>query len=154
MSKYYSDLVSNPNLAGYTLPQYVRAGPEFVENNYLTRQILGQYTGALELKHLDYAREFIRRKVVVGLARDLPTSAAVFHQVFNWNDADEAMASHEGCYSDIFHALSDKAPPSIEEGSEGWKLLVAQNWFDLKVYEYVEFLFDEQLKQLDVKPLA
>lgn len=154
ISKYYSDLVSNPNLAGYTLPQYVRGGSDYVENNYLTRQILGQYTGALELKHLDYAREFIRRKVVVGLARDLPTSAAVFHKVFNWNEEDGTMASHQGCYRDIFHALSDKSPPSIEEGSEGWKLLVAQNWFDLKVYEYIEFLFDEQLKLMDVSSLA
>ena len=26
-------------------------------------------------------------------------------------------------------------------GEEGWKLLVAQNWFDLKVQEYAESLF-------------
>lgn len=155
VSKYYSDLISNPNIAGYTLPQYVRTqGSEYVENNYLTRHILGQYTGVLELKHLDYAREFLRRKVVVGLAKDLPTSAAVFHKVFDWNGEDDTMPSREGCYTDIFNALSDKSPPTIEEGSEGWKLLVAQNWYDLKVYEYIEFLFGEQLKQLDITPLV
>jgi hypothetical protein len=115
---------------------------------------LGQYTGVLELKHLDYAREFLRRKVVVGLARDLPTSGAIFNKVFIWNEEDETMSSREGCYRDIFHALSDKSPPAIEEGSEGWKLLVAQNWFDLKVYEYIEYLFEEQLKKIDVKLIA
>jgi len=36
----------------------------------------------------------------------------------------------------------------VEEGSEGWKLLVAQNWFDLKLYEYVEHLFQLQIDQL------
>ena len=122
-----------------------------MENNYLTRHILGQYTGVLELKHLDYAREFLRRKVIVGLARDLPTSAAIFQKIFDWNSGDDA-TMNESCYKDIFYALSDKTPPSIEEGSEGWKLLVAQNWFDLKVYEYIEFLYDEQLKQLDISP--
>ena len=114
VSKYYSDLVSNPSLAGYTLPQYVRTqGSQFVENNYLTRHILGQYTGVLELKHLDYAREFLRRKVIVGLARDLPTSAAIFQKIFDWNSGDDA-TMNESCYKDIFYALSDKTPPSIE----------------------------------------
>ena len=36
----------------------------------------------------------------------------------------------------------------MEEGSEGWKLLVAQNWFDLKVYEYAEHLFQLQVDEL------
>ena len=179
VSKYYSDLVSHPNLgkfpflvikdrayflsysmplfhyiAGYTLPQYVRAqGSRYVQNNYITRNILGQYTGVLDLKHLDYAREFLRRKVIVGLARDLSTSAAIFNRVFGWNETDDNNASNDGCYRDIFHALSDKTPPTIEEGSEGWKLLVAQNWYDLKVYDYIEHLFEQQLNHLNTKPL-
>ncbi|KAL3798069.1 hypothetical protein HJC23_012360 [Cyclotella cryptica] len=156
ISKYYSDLSSDPTVAGFTLPQYVRSGGSHVENNYLTRYLSGQYSGTLSLEHLDYAREFLRKKVVIGLARDLPTSASVFNRVFQWNttspDQNQMMSSVDDCYENIFNALSDKTPPAIEEGSEGWKLLVAQNWFDLKVYEYIEYLFDKQLKQLNISP--
>jgi hypothetical protein len=143
-------------VAGFTLPQYVRSGGSHVENNYITRYLSGQLLGTLGIEHLDYAREFLRKKVVIGLARDLPTSASVFNHIFQWNttftDQNQVMSSTDDCYENIFNALSDKARPTIEEGSEGWKLLVAQNWFDLKVYEYIEYLFDEQLKQLNISP--
>jgi hypothetical protein len=150
VSKYYSDLVSDPNVAGFTLPQYVRSGSH-VENNYLTRYMSDHYEGQLTTEHLDQAREFMRRKLVVGLATDLPTSAMLFNIVFGWNqtlaDDGRTFLPPDECYNNVFNALSDNSPPAIEEGSEGWKLLMAQNWFDLKVYEYAEYLFHEHLKE-------
>ena len=139
-----------------TLPQYVRSGGHRVENNYLTRYLSGRYGGKLDVSHLDIAREFLRRKFVVGLASDLPASANLFTHAFGWNNtaAILGLENVDLCYESIFGALSDKSPPSVEEGSEGWKLLVAQNWFDLKVYEYGEHLFQEQVEQLKMKNAA
>lgn len=150
ISKYYSVVASDPEMAGLTLPQYVRSGGQRVENNYLTRYLSGQYGGRLTRKHLDIAREFLRRKFVVGLARDLPATSNLFSHVFGWNNtaAILGLENVDLCYSNIYSALTDKAPPTVEEGSEGWKLLVAQNWFDLKIYEYVEHLFQMQVDQL------
>ena len=120
-----------------------------MENNYLTRYLSGRYGGNLMLYHLDIAREFIRRKFVVGLASDLPTTADMFSYVFGWNNSTNLGQENVYlCYNNIYSALSRKPPPMVQEGSEGWKLLIAQNWFDLKLYEYVEHLFKLQLDQL------
>jgi hypothetical protein len=149
ISKYYADLASDPEVAGLTLTQYIRQGGQRVQNNYLTRYLSGRYGGKLEVWHLDVAREFMRRKFVVGLARDLPATTNLFINVFGWNNT--AATNADLCYHNIFNALSDSSPPSVDEGSEGWKLLVSQNWFDLKVYEYAEHLFQQQIEQLKAK---
>ncbi|KAL7541293.1 hypothetical protein ACHAXR_010792 [Thalassiosira sp. AJA248-18] len=150
ISKYKADLGSDPEVAGMTLPQYVRSGGLRVENNYLTRYLSGRYGGKLRVHDLDLARELLRRKFVVGLANDLPATANLFSHVFGWNHtaATLGVENVDICYNAIFDALSDKAPLSVEEGSDGWKLLVAQNWFDLKLYEYAEHLFQLQVDQL------
>mmetsp|Transcript_24113 Transcript_24113/g.43439 ORF Transcript_24113/g.43439 Transcript_24113/m.43439 type:complete len:220 (+) Transcript_24113:1568-2227(+) len=150
ISKYYADLAFDPDVAGMTLPQYVRSGGHRVENNYLTRYLSGRYGGKLTVHHLDVAREFLRRKFIVGLSRDMPVTANLFSHVFGWNHtvASLGLSNVDLCYNDIFDSLSTKSPPSIEEGTEGWKLLVAQNWFDLKIYEYAEHLFQLQVDQL------
>lgn len=160
VSKYYSDLASDPEVAGMSLTQYVRSGKSRVENNYLTRFLTGQYGGALGVHHMDVARECLRRKFVIGLASDLPGTVRVFDHVFQWSGSNETAlelggaANVHACYDNILSALSDKSPPAVEEGSEGWKLLVAQNWFDMKVYEYAEYLFQQQLDQLDYPPVS
>ncbi|KAL7547491.1 hypothetical protein ACHAWF_010784 [Thalassiosira exigua] len=143
ISKYYADVASDPEVSGMTLSQYVRAGGHRVENNYLTRYLSGRYGGKLEVKHLNLAREFLRRKFLVGLASDLPATANLFTRVFGWNATAASLGLEhvDLCYNSIYNAL-------VEEGSEGWKLLVAQNWFDLKVYEYAEHLFQLQVDEL------
>jgi hypothetical protein len=153
ISKYYADLASDPEVSGLTLPQYIRQGSHRVENNYLTRHLSGRYGGKLEVFHLDVAREFLRRKFVIGLARDLPATTNIFTYVYGWNTtaAIMGMGNAEQCYHTIFNALTDSSPPSVDEGSEGWKLLVSQNWFDLKLYEYAEHLFQQQIEQLKMK---
>ncbi len=130
--------------------QYIRSGGFRVENNYLTRYLSGRYGGNLMQHHLDIAREFIRRKFLVGLASDLPTTTDLFSQVFGWHNNTVSLGKENValCYKNIYSALSHKPPPTVEEGSEGWKLLIAQNWFDLKLYEYVEHLYQLQLDQL------
>lgn len=153
ISKYYADLASDPDVAGMSLTQYVRQGAHRVQNNYLTRHLSGRYGGKLEVFHLDVAREFLRRKFVVGLARDLPATTNLFTHVYGWNNtaAIMGMDNAEQCYQTIFNALADSSPPSVDEGSEGWKLIVSQNWFDLKLYEYAEYLFQQQIEQIKKK---
>lgn len=146
-SKYYSDLASDSSMEGMTLAQYARSGGNRVENNYLTRSLTGRYNGTLHTEDLDVAREMLRRKFVVGLVEDIPLSVKMFSQAFRWNDTvvEAGISALAGnCFSTVFMSLSDQVPPSVEKGSEGWKLLVAQNWFDLKLYEYAEYLFQFQ----------
>jgi hypothetical protein len=101
------------------------------------------------LYHLDIAREFIRRKFVVGLASDLPTTADMFSYVFGWHNSPSLGQENVNlCCNNIYSALSRNPPPMVQEGSEGWRLLIAQNWFDMKPYEYVEHLFKLQLDWL------
>ncbi|KAL7529136.1 hypothetical protein ACHAWF_002855 [Thalassiosira exigua] len=125
-----------------TLAQYVRLREHPVENNYLTRYLSGKYCSRLEVKHLDIAWEFLRWKFVVGLASKLPAAMNLFSHDFGWNNtaASLGLRNVDLCYNHTYNLLSTKSPPMAEE-SEGWKLLVAQNWFDLKVYEYAEHLF-------------
>ena len=95
-----------------TLSQYVRAGGHRVENNYLTRYLSGRYGGKLEVKHLNLAREFLRRKFLVGLASDLPATANLFTRVFGWNATAASLGLEhvDLCYNSIYNALSDKSP--------------------------------------------
>jgi hypothetical protein len=152
ISKYYADIASDTAVAGMTLQQYVRSGEGHLENNHMTRYLSGVYHGDLKEHHLDVAREFLRRKFVVGLARDLPTTADLFTRVFGWRNttADKGIDSTDSCLKEIFRE-SAKSPPSVEEGSEGWKLVMAQNWFDLKLFEYAEHIFQLQVDQLKLK---
>ena len=153
MSQYYADIASDPAVAGMTLQQYVRSGEDRLENNHLTRYLSGRYHGDLREEHLDIAREFLRRKFVVGLARDLPTTAELFSRVFGWRNVTDVRGSEsvDQCSDSIFHELAAKTQPSLEVGSEGWKMVMAQNWFDLKLYEYAEHLFHLQVDHLKLK---
>lgn len=153
MSKYYADIASDPAVAGIPLQQYIRSGENRLENNHMTRYLSGRYHGDLRVEHLDIAREFLRRKFVVGLARDMPTTAELFLRVFGWRNATDTRGSEalDQCSDNIFHELAYKANPALEEGSEGWKMVMAKNWFDLKLYEYAEHLFQLQVDHLKLK---
>lgn len=153
MSQYYADIESDPAVASMPLQQYIRSGEGRLENNRLTRYLSGRYHGDLREEHLDIAREFLRRKFVVGLARDLPTTAELFSRVFGWRNSTGIGGSERAnkCSDVIFHELAAMAKPSLEEGSEGWKMVMAQNWFDLKLYEYAEHLFQLQVDHLKLK---
>jgi hypothetical protein len=155
MSQYYADIASDPAVASMSLQQYIRSGEDRLENNHLTRYLSGRYHGDLREEHLDIAREFLRRKFVVGLARDLPTTAELFSRVFGWRNATDIRGSEDVdlCIDTIFHELAAKSQPSLEEGSEGWKMVMAQNWFDLKLYEYAEHLFQLQADHMKLKSL-
>lgn len=155
MSQYYADIASDPAVASMSLQQYIRSGEDRLENNHLTRYLSGRYHGDLREEHLDIAREFLRRKFVVGLARDLPTTAELFSRVFSWRNATDIRGSEDVdlCIDTIFHELAAKSQPSLEEGSEGWKMVMAQNWFDLKLYEYAEHLFQLQADHMKLKSL-
>jgi hypothetical protein len=149
-SKYYADLAAVPELTGLTFPQYMLSPGDHVENNYLTRTLSGRHEGILLIHHLDVAREFLRSKFVVGLASDLPTSAEMFIQTFGWLNMTDSVSikNLDLCDNNVYNSLSQKSPPVVAEGSEGYNLLIAENWFDLKLYEYVEHLFQMQLEKL------
>lgn len=142
-AKYYADLASVPELTGITFSQYMLSPGDHVENNYLTRTLSGRHEGILHIHHLDVAREFLRSKFVVGLASDLPTSAELFIHTFGWLNMTntDSIKNLDLCDNNVYNSLSQKSPPIVEEGSEGYNLLIAENWFDLKLYEYVEHLF-------------
>ena len=134
----------DPELKDMTIEEWAKS-PK-IENNWLTRQLSNQPGGELTDDDLDLAMEVIRRKFMVGLMTEIEKTMERFERFFRWTYHVNP-ENQEVCREKLLKGGSNKSSSTKEkpvEGSEAWELLVWQNQFDLRLYEYIESLFVEQ----------
>lgn len=120
---------------------------EFAENNWMTRFLANKMAGVVERTDVDIAKEILRRKVLIGLVNDVEGSVARFNKYFGYNDNSLPPKELQDCMDTFLKSGSNKNVHTlIEEGGMAWRILRANNLFDLELYEYALQLYEEQGK--------
>jgi hypothetical protein len=136
----------DPTLADMTLLQYVNSNK--VEENWLTRFLVHQYTGRLSKDHVEEAKQIMRNKIVVGILENFQDSLKRFELYFNWweiNKAKGTAAHMVQCQQNHAHTAQNKfSHPFPSESDPVFTRLQQLNWADLELYEYAKQLFYEQ----------
>ena len=126
-----------------TLDEYARS--ERMETNWITRA-LNQKLDGRELGYDDFqrAKEFLRRKCIIGLTDDFTNSLKRFERIFHWDD--ESQYSKNNCGDQMIK--ENEATPSksitYDKESETWHLLAQHNDFDMELYNYALELYKQQ----------
>jgi len=120
---------------------------EFAENNWMTRFLVGKMIGMLERIDVDIAKEILRRKVLIGLVVDVEGSVTRFNKYFGYDNNSPPSKELQDCMDTFLKSGSNKNVHTlIEEGGIAWRILRANNLFDLELYEYALQLYEEQGK--------
>mmetsp|Transcript_17249 Transcript_17249/g.21078 ORF Transcript_17249/g.21078 Transcript_17249/m.21078 type:complete len:599 (+) Transcript_17249:157-1953(+) len=143
----------DPELKNWSIEEY--ATSDRIENNWLTRQLSNQLAGELTEDDLTLALEVVRRKFFVGLMGEIEATMGRCERFFRWTYHVNP-TNQEKCREALLsggsnsNSANKKAKP--EPGSNEWDLLAWQNQFDLRLYEYIEQLFQEQQQFVDSIP--
>ena len=152
------DPMYNPNLKEMSLQEYAKSSS--VENNWLTRFLVGKKSGALGREHMVLAKKIVRNKILVGLYTDIDTSLSRFDRYFGWTDNAREKAGElrtrqemdeqaDKCRAAFVAAGDDRHNhPTIEPQSKEWDLIIRQNKYDMELYEYIEKLYKTQAEQI------
>ena len=119
-----------------------------VENNWMTRQLSNQLKGSLAEKNLEKAMEVVRTKFLVGLASELEKSMTRVEKYFGMTYRVNP-ANQEACRRDLMsggeaNPGGQQEEPLLAEDDPAYELLARKNHFDLRLYSYIERLFEEQ----------
>mmetsp|Transcript_8496 Transcript_8496/g.12362 ORF Transcript_8496/g.12362 Transcript_8496/m.12362 type:complete len:395 (+) Transcript_8496:114-1298(+) len=136
----------NPKYAEMTLEEYGR-GTLGEDSNWMVRMITDRRGSAVTRADLEIAKEFLRKKVLVGLLSEIEESVERFDKFFRWTYSVNPK-NQETCRSqEINEGANVNKEKKIEvpqPGSVAYELLVKQNYLDIELYEFAEALFKEQ----------
>lgn len=108
------------------------------ENNWMVRFLTNQLTKPeLTTDDLDMAKQVLEEKFLVGLIDEKSQSLDRFQKYFGWLPSDSNCIRNkvEWSWPMKHHHVS------VEEGSEAWDLISAQNTFDISLYEFAKEVF-------------
>jgi hypothetical protein len=131
----------DPQLKYISLEMWARS--KRIEHNWMVRFLSNELVGDLTPRHLDIAKEVLRRKCLVGLLEEKTGSFLRFQKFFGWQFYNEEM--HD-CQDKIlnWHWSNKHKHDLVEEGSPEWELLYKQNILDMELYNYAKQLYVEQ----------
>ncbi|KAL7536668.1 hypothetical protein ACHAXR_007322 [Thalassiosira sp. AJA248-18] len=116
------------------------------DNNHLVKKLAGkvQRHTATE-RDLRKAMRTIKQRFVVGLMDEMEESIHRFNAVMGIDESEE----HNKMVMDLFfgnkvHKTNSNPHPKVEKGSPAWDLLAERNALDIRLYEYILGLFEEQ----------
>jgi len=149
-ARYFGHLQkAEPWMKYWTLERYAKS--DYVEDNRLTRLLSNRLDGCGECElteeHYRRAVEIVSRKFLVGLATQLEPSMDRFEKFFRWKYRIHPLTQEE-CRSKVMAEAVDadaNAERKIpKEGDAAWAWLAHRNQYDLRLYAYIERLFEEQ----------
>jgi hypothetical protein len=136
----------DPSLATMTLLEYANSNK--VEENWVTRFLVHQYTGRLTDDAVDTAKAIMRNKMLVGDLGNFQESLKRFELYFDWWAASKQKgdsARMVQCQQNHARTKQNKVPHSIpDENDPAYKRLLQLNWADMELYLYAAKLFEEQ----------
>ena len=136
----------DPTLASMTLLDYANSNK--VEENWVTRFLVHQYTGRLTKDAVDEAKAIMRNKMVVGILGNFQESLKRFELYFDWwaDSKQKGNASRMvQCQQNHARTKQNKlSHPLPDEKDPGYMRLLQLNWADMELYLYAVQLFEEQ----------
>lgn len=127
------------------------------DNNHMVKKLAGkvQKNTATE-DDLILAMNTIRERFVVGLMHEMEESIRRFSRVIG---IDESEGLSRSCMYQYFgqkdgetKKMNSHSHPKVEKGSPAWELLAEQNALDIRLYDYVLELFEEQRELVNLYP--
>merc|ERR1712151_604771 len=136
-----------------TLEEYAKS--PYVENNFYTRVLSNTMEGSITDDHFAIATYNLKKKVVVGLLDKLDESLGRFEAFFGWKysfNPTEQEKCRQGYLTNGANTAKRKTINVPDVGSDQYELLAWQNQYDLKLYDTVIQLFNEQKYLVSDKP--
>ena len=169
LSKASWDPMYSPEVKNMTIEEFAKS--RYIENNWMTRFLIGKTKGKLTHADMLLAKKIVRYKVLVGLYDELETSMARFQLYFGWKGAtktraDTAKCRHEaisrGDKNVLRHPTIIKeetafgSPQSIDShagqevvaGNAAWKAIERHNLFDIELYAFAKKVYALQGEQI------
>ena len=149
----------HPEWANISLSDWARAHKG--ENNWMVHKLVNKNARSLTLDDLELAKQIVREKILVGLERDFAES---IHRFNFYSGIDDSSKERQSCIASLVgepikgdkqatKARNAADPhPKIQPGSDVWNLL-AQDSFDVLLYEYLEELYKQQGEMLEMLKL-
>ena len=143
MFDYIKRVNPDPELADMTLDQYALSGR--IENNYVVRLLTGKSSGKLSVDDVNFCKELLRRKAILGLYEDMEGSVNHIQRYFGWTPVAEGAINCEK--EAIQEGLTRESAIAIDSGSSAYSLIQHQNLHDIALYNYVKnFLVPYQME--------
>jgi len=132
--------VSNDGWPHADLESYAKS--DYIENNWMTRELTGKLNGAtLDLTDLVAAKEFLRKYCVVGVFDELGESIRQIANTFEWTAKDVAASDgYSQCVDTTLRQGLEKERSIQKIGIYVEKLLEDSIDYDMKLYNYAQEL--------------
>lgn len=136
-----------------TLKQYAQS--KHAEYNWMTWSLSGATTKNVTEEHLKAAMDVVRRKFLVGLLNRKEETMERFEQYFEWiyrvipknQEKCRVGLLAVGLNTSSNRNKVDKPLP----GTPTYQLLVSLNELDIRLFKYIEALFDQQANFVKLK---
>eukprot|EP00578_Thalassiosira_sp_NH16_P026747 CAMPEP_0181094344 /NCGR_PEP_ID=MMETSP1071-20121207/9944_1 /TAXON_ID=35127 /ORGANISM="Thalassiosira sp., Strain NH16" /LENGTH=381 /DNA_ID=CAMNT_0023176669 /DNA_START=141 /DNA_END=1286 /DNA_ORIENTATION=+ len=138
----------HPNWKRLSVKQWAEVNND---NNFMVKKLAGKRMNA-QVSDLDLAiaMRTLQERFYVGMMDQMEESIRRFNIVMG---IDETKENTKKCMEEYFgHGVEKKnsnSHPKVEEGSEEWEILAEKNSLDVRLYEYVLELFDEQKETIE-----
>jgi len=150
VSKFYYLQVADwertyrPDWKNWTVADWAKRGNK--DNNSFVKKLAGKrMNGKVSEVDLELAMRTLRQRFIIGRLDRMEESIRRFNVVLG---IDESASNVTKCMDKFFGQDAEKknanSHPKVEEGSAAWKTLADTNTLDMKLYDYVIQLFDEQ----------
>lgn len=144
-------LANKPGWKKLTLEQW--AMEENKDNNHMVKRLAGLGVDATAKEaDLHTAMKTVKHRFIVGLFDHMEESVHRFNTVMG---IDESHGPQKSCMDHYFgHDLIGVASQlssisEVEERSPVWNILARKNALDIRLYEFITQLFDEQRKMIE-----
>jgi len=124
------------------------------DNNHMVKKLAGLEVNQTATEDdMRMAMRTIRKRFIVGLMDKMEESIHRFNAVMGIN---ESVEDNRQCMDHFFHhALGAKkhnsdSHPHVDPGSAAWNALAKRNQLDIRLYEFVLELYDEQREIIDI----
>lgn len=118
------------------------------DNNHMVKKMAGVgVNGTVTELDLRVAMRTVKRRFIVGLMDRMEESVHRFNVVLKVNELEE---ENKQCMHHFFHnplgakKYHSNSHPAVVEGSPAWNMLAKNNALDMRLYDFIVRLFDEQ----------
>ena len=137
--------INDPNISGMNLQSYARS--QYVENNWMVRNLTGRLKGELTTDDLEFAKDILRRKFIIGLFDKKGDSLERFESFFGISYAKEKVDDKmKKCTDEILKQRQSKDSTKLKQAEKKSTIhsLEWQNKLDMELYEFSKELYQKQ----------
>jgi hypothetical protein len=163
LAKASWDPLYNPELRNMSISEFAKS--KYIENNWMTRFLIGKTKGKLTHADMLLAKQILRYKVLVGLYDELDTSMVRFQRYFGWKSVTKTQADTAKCRSKaiargdknvlghptsiknqnaLLESFQSNRSQTVEEvvvGNAAWKAIERHNLFDMELYAFAKRVY-------------